>query len=179
MTLPFSTVDYASRRIRVALPRPYDEARRHYEQLVPAVDTAAFSQAGSWGEVLEVVKTNAPNGFMLYYRGDVSAAVAGSSSHWRATQYLMGNHTIAETMFRHDPSVMVYAPLRTLIYVDPDGVTRFAVDQPSLQFGSFGDPRIAEVGLRLDALVAQLVTLLGADLPPALRGHAGAIDTSR
>lgn len=52
----------------------------------------------------------------------------------------MGNHTIAETMFRHDPSVMVYAPLRTLIYEDPAGRTRLAVDQPSLQFASFGDP---------------------------------------
>lgn len=104
---------------------------------------------------------------MRYYRGDVTSVVAGAPSRWKATQYLMGNHTIAETMFRHDPSVMVYAPLRTLIYEDPAGRTRLAVDQPSLQFASFGDPRIAEVGVRLDALLSRLIALLGGE-PPEL-----------
>ena len=35
--------------------------------------------------------------------------------------YLMGNATIAEQMFRHDPRAMLYAPLRTLIWEDPKG----------------------------------------------------------
>jgi hypothetical protein len=29
--------------------------------------------------------------------------------------YLMGNHAIVEQMFRHDPRVLLYAPLRTVI----------------------------------------------------------------
>ena len=43
-----------------------------------------------------------------YHRIDVTATMAGSASFWKATQYLMGNHTIAERMFRHDPSVMLH-----------------------------------------------------------------------
>ncbi|MGO4422860.1 hypothetical protein AB4Z54_30200 [Streptomyces sp. MCAF7] len=74
---------------------------------------------------------------MRYYRSDITAATAGSPSSWKATQYLMGDHTIAERMFRHDPSVMLlHAPLRTLLYADPDGDTKRAVDQPSLLFAN-------------------------------------------
>jgi hypothetical protein len=91
--------------------------------------------------------------------------MAGSQSLWKATQYLMGNHTIAERMFRHDPSVMVHAPLQTLLYADPDGDTQLAIEQPSLLFASFDDSQIAEVGRELDTLLAQLITLLGGDPP--------------
>jgi uncharacterized protein (DUF302 family) len=63
------------------------------------------------------------------------------ASFWKATQYLMGKHVIAERMFRHDPSAMLHAPLRTLLYADPDGDTKLAVDQPSLLFGRTGDGR--------------------------------------
>jgi hypothetical protein len=68
--------------------------------------------------VFRETEINAPHGFMIYYRSDLTAVMAGSQSFWKATQYLTGNHTIAERMFRHDPSVMLHAPLRTLLYAD-------------------------------------------------------------
>jgi len=115
----------------------------------------------TWQATLELAEINAPHGFMRYYRSDITAVMAGSPSLWRATQYLMGNHTIAERMFRHDPSVMLHAPLRTLLYADPNGDTKLAIDQPSLLFASYDNPHISEVGRELDALLAQLITLLG------------------
>jgi hypothetical protein len=72
-------------------------------------------------------------------------------------------------MFRHDPSAMLHAPLRTLLYADPDGDTQLAIDQPSALFASYHDPRIADVGRELDTLLAVLVTLLGGDPPAQLR----------
>jgi uncharacterized protein (DUF302 family) len=90
--------------------------------------------------------------------------MSGSPSLWKTTQYLMGNHTIAERMYRHDPSVMLHAPLRTVLYVDPDGDTKLAVDQPSLLFDSYGKPEIAAVGRELDGLLAGLITSLGGDV---------------
>ena len=171
MTTYSTAVDHPARRLVVALPLPYDAARAHYEILVPEVDLARFFQMASWQATLELAEINAPHGFMRYYRGDITAAMAGSPSLWKATQYLMGNHTIAERMFRHDPSVMLHAPLRTLLYADPDGDTKLAVDQPSLLFASYDNPQVAEVGRELDALLAQLITLLGADVPPRLAGQ--------
>src|SRR5258708_38214434 len=149
-----------ARRLVVALPRTYDQTREHCETLVPEVDSARFFQMATWQATLELAEINAPHGFMRYYRSDITAVMTGSPSPWRATQYLMGNHTIAERMFRHDPSVMLHAPLRTLLYVDPDGDTRLAVDQPSLLFASYDNPDIASVGKDLDELLVTLIELL-------------------
>jgi uncharacterized protein (DUF302 family) len=80
----------------------------------------------------------------------------------------MGNHTIAERMYRHDPAVMLYAPLRTTIHQDRQGVTRFSIDQPSTRFASFDVPDIAAVGLELDHKVAGLLQVLDVPVPPAL-----------
>ncbi|MFE9311223.1 DUF302 domain-containing protein [Streptomyces sp. NPDC006706] len=168
MTTETAFIDHTARRLIVALPEPYDAAREHYEALVPEADLPRFFQMASWQATLELAEINAPHGFMRYYRSDITAVMAGSPSSWKATQYLMGNHTIAERMFRHDPSIMVHAPLRTLLYADPDGDTKLAVDQPSLLFASYGNPRIADVGRELDALLAGLITLLGGDAPPQL-----------
>jgi len=166
MTKHSAATDHPDRRLVVALPGPYDQAREHYETLIPEADLARFFQMPSWQANLELAGINSPHGFMRYYRLDITAVMAGSPSLWKATQYLMGNHTIAERMFRQDPSVMLHAPLRTLLYADPDGDTKLAVDQPSLLFASYDNPQIADVGRELDALLARLITLLGGD-PPA------------
>jgi uncharacterized protein (DUF302 family) len=173
MTAQTTSIEHRTRRLVVALPRPYDAAREQYEALVPEVDLARFLQSASWEATLELAETNAPHGFMRYHRIDVTAVMAGSSSSWKATQYLMGNHVIAERMFRHDPAVMLHAPLRTLLYAGADGDTKLAVDQPSLLFGSYDNPQITEVGRELDALLAGLIALLGGDAPRELSPEAG------
>jgi hypothetical protein len=177
MTTDTAAIDHPSRRLIVALPRPYDEAREYYETLVPEADLARFFQMASWQATLELAEINAPHGFMRYHQMDVTATMAGSPSFWKATQYLMGNHTIAERMFRHDPTVMLHVPLRTLLYADPDGDTKLAVDQPSMLFASYGNPHITDVGRELDALLAQLITLLGGNPPPQLAAGSDVIRT--
>lgn len=162
------TIEHPSHRLVVALPDSYEAARATYEALVPEVDHAAYASAHSWQDTLAIAEKNAPHGFMRYFAVDIAPIMTGSQAPWRATQYLMGNHTIAERMFRHDPSVMLHAPLRTLLYVDAAGVTRFAADQPSLLFASYGNPEITAVGLHLDSLLATLFGLLGAQVPASL-----------
>jgi Domain of unknown function DUF302 len=171
MTTVNTAVNHPSRLI-VHLPSPYDETRTLYETLVPEVDRVRFGEMATWQAAVEFAEVNAPHGFMRYYRGDVTAAMAGSASLWKATHYLMGNHTIAEAMFRHDPAVMLHAPLRTLLYADPDGDTKLAVDQPSLLFASYNNPDIAEVGYRLDYLLSLLIIDMGGNLPTELRNGA-------
>jgi hypothetical protein len=84
------------------------------------------------------------------------------------TTYLMGNHTVAQRMYTHDPAVALYAPLRTTIHEDRQGVTWFSIDQPSTRFASFGNPDITEVGLELDAKLADLLRFLDISAPLAL-----------
>lgn len=166
-------VDHPARRLTVTLPLPYDEARTLYENLVPAVDFSRFYQLATWDATLELAEINAPHGFMRYHDIDVTAIMASSPSTWRATRYSMGNHTIAERMFRHDPAVMLHAPMAALLYADDDGDTKFAVEQPSVSFGSYQNHEIDPVAAELDALVAQLIIALGATVPPTLARDMG------
>jgi hypothetical protein len=163
-----TAVEHPSRRLLISLPDDYERARGRYESLVPAVDLTAYAAASNWDEVVAEAKQQAPHGFLRYFSTDVAPAMALSGSTWRATEYLMGNHTIAERMYRHDPAVMLHAPLRTLLYDGPDGAA-LAVDQPSLLFGSYDNPAIAAVGRELDGLLATLIELLDGEVPTALR----------
>ncbi|MFD9124268.1 DUF302 domain-containing protein [Kitasatospora sp. NPDC059571] len=168
MTTDSRFIDHSARRLVVALPRLYDETIEEYETLVPEADLHRFYQMASWHAVQELAEINAPQGFMRYYRSDLTALMAGSTSLWKATQYFMGNHTIAERMFHYDPSAMLHAPLPIVLYADPDGDTKLAVDQPSLLLAGYDDPHIAEVGREFDVLLAELITRLGGDAPPQL-----------
>ena len=83
MTTRTTAVDHPSRRLVVALPQTYEEARERYESLVPEVDLARFREMASWQATLELAEINAPHGFMRYYRSDITAAMSGSPSFGR------------------------------------------------------------------------------------------------
>jgi hypothetical protein len=171
MSVKDRVVTYPVSRLVVQLPDPYEVAVRRYEEVVPAVDLPRFGQLASWEAVTELAAINAPLGFMIYWKTDVTALMAGSPSGWKCSEYLMGNHVIAERMFHHDPAAMLHAPLRTVIYADADGDTQFAIDQPDTLFASYGNPAIADVGRHLDTLVAGLLGELGANAPSGLAGR--------
>jgi hypothetical protein len=58
--------------------------------------------------------------------------------------------------------------MRTVIYEDAAERTHFSIDQPSTRFASFGDPRIAAVGLELDTKLAELLRLMSMPVPAEL-----------
>jgi hypothetical protein len=159
-------------RLVVDVGQPYDDFRQRYEEAVPALDKrqldALIDRAASWEDVVAQATADAPHGFLIYWRSDTTPLMKLAGNRWRCVEYLMGNHAIAERMFRHDPSVMLYAPLRTAIYVAGEGHTYFAVDQPSTCFSSFGNAAIAAVGVELDGKLAALLAVLGAAVPAEL-----------
>ena len=81
------------------------------------------------------------------------------------TAYLMGCPTIAEKVCRRDPAVMLCAPLRALIYIDPGGRTRFAAGQPGTVFAGFADQAIAELGAGLGHQFAELLKASASEGP--------------
>jgi uncharacterized protein (DUF302 family) len=162
---------YTARRLTVAVPG-VREFQQLYEQAVPAnpvEEIAALVQrTASWSEVIDAHAELAPHGFLIYWRNDVHGVMqlAGDSNDCIA--YLMGNVTIAEQMFRHDPRAMLYAPLHTAIWEDTHERAWFTADQPSTQFGSFGIPAVSAVGVELDRKLAALLEALRVEVPPAL-----------
>ena len=163
-------------RLAIEVGRDFDDFRERYELSVPNLDHARLDalvrEGADWDTVLRFTAENAPHDFIRYWTFDFGALMRLAGDSPRCCTYLMGNHTIAERMYRHDPAIMLYAPLRTTIHEDADGTTWFTVDQPSTRFRSFDDPAITEVGLELDHKLAALLEYLGAPVPQALTGGA-------
>jgi hypothetical protein len=154
----------------------FEDFRARYEAAVPVLDidrmTRLRTERASWDTVVAAAVENAPHGFMRFWSTDVGATMRLAGNPGLCATYLMGNHTIAERMYRHDPGVMLYAPLRTTIHQDPQGATLFSIDQPSTRFSSFGVPDIAAVGEELDRKVVNLLKVLDVTVPPALSAAA-------
>ena len=159
-------------RLAIAVGRGFDDFRDGYEHSVPSVDAdrlaALVREGADWDSVLRAAAENGPHQFIRYWTSDVGSLMRLAGASPRCSSYLMGNHTIAERMYRHDPGVMLYAPLRTAIHEDAAGTTWFGVDRPSTRFASFGDRAISDVGLELDHKLAALLQHLGAPVPSAL-----------
>jgi hypothetical protein len=147
----------------------FDDFRARYEDAAPAYDLAArIPQLSGWDEVQKDVDAVAPYGFVRYATIDATPVFSVAGHKARSVIYLMGNHTIAETMYRHDPAILLYAPLRLCLYEDLDGGAHLSIDQPSDQFGSFGDTDIAATGRLLDQKLADLFSGLGFAVPDGL-----------
>jgi hypothetical protein len=153
---------HRSVRLSVGVDQPYDDFRRRYEEAVPQLDPerirSLLERGGSWKDIVEDSEARAPCGFFIFWKLDTTPVMSLAGHSEKCTEYLMGNHVIAERMFRFDPTVMLYAPLRTLIHTDREGETRFVIDRPSSIFSGFGKPEIDMIGHELDA---KLITLLG------------------
>jgi uncharacterized protein DUF302 len=100
---------------------------------------------------------------MVYAKIDAMPLFGVAGHTVKAVEYLLGNHVIAETMFRHDPRALLYAPLRLLIYSDAQDSAVFSMLRPSSTFGSLGIAEVTEVGLSLDVKVANLLRVIGVD----------------
>ncbi|WP_345763046.1 DUF302 domain-containing protein [Diaminobutyricibacter sp. McL0608] len=150
----------------------FEDFRARFEAAVPVLDTDRMTQLraekADWDTVLEAAGENAPHGFMRFWSTDVGGTMQLAGDAGDCASYLMGNHTIAERMYRHDPAVMLYAPLRVAIHTDANGVTRFSIDQPSTRFSTFDSREIAAVGEELNRKVLHLLTVLGVGVPDTL-----------
>jgi hypothetical protein len=166
------TISHQVDRLMVRIDDSFDGFRHRYEQAVPVFQSARFDslveRGVDWQTILEATAENAPHDFIRYWSHDFTSLMCLAGDRGRCVEYLMGNHTIAEKMYRYNPAILLYAPLRTAIVEDTDGVTWFTVDQPSTRFASFSTPEISTVGIELDRKLAALLAHLDAPVPAAL-----------
>jgi hypothetical protein len=169
-------VPHQATRLIFDAGQPYEKFRGRYEAVVPALDQRLPGQGARrharWPDIVPDTDISRRHGFVLYWRADMTAVMTEDGELRPCTSYLMGHQAIAEKIYRHDPAIMLYAPLRTLIYIDTDDRTRFAVDQPSTVLASFADPAIADLGLDLDGQLAELLEVLGVEASPVLGAAA-------
>jgi uncharacterized protein (DUF302 family) len=167
----FHRHDHSMTRVDVFTGVGFDEFLTAFEAAAPRYDPVPMQRivesGGTWDEVRAKVAENAPNELMVYAKIDGVPLLGVAGHDVKAVEYLLGNHVIAETMFRHDPKALLYAPLRVLVYSDPDGNAVFSMDRPGSAFGSLGIAEVTEVGLSLDRKVANLLRVVGVDAAAA------------
>ncbi len=172
MNGPIEAIAHRINRLTIQIDDSFEGFRDRYERAVPQYQTDRFDslveKGVDWHTVVEATAQNAPHHFILYWRQDFTSLMNLAADRGRCVGYLMGNHTIAQRMYRYNPAVMLYAPLRTAIVEDADHATWFTIDQPSTQFGSFNTPQITKVGRELDRKLAALLEHLHAPVPAAL-----------
>jgi hypothetical protein len=169
---PESSVRYSVNRLTVETHSTPAEFQSRYEEAVPPLPAehvaALVQQHAPWPDMVDLVAAAAPHGFLIYFKNDVDPVVRLAGDRASGVAYLMGNHITMERMYRYQPAVVMYAPLHTVIWGDPEGPAYFTVDKPSDQFGSFGDPRITAVGVELDQKLAALLEHLNLRVPGEL-----------
>ncbi|MDQ1474975.1 MAG: hypothetical protein QOE62_204 [Actinomycetota bacterium] len=165
------TVPHLVNRFVIDTDDTFDDVRQRFEYLVPTIDFAELTdviEAGDLSRVQQYTAAHAPHSFVNFWTFDPTPMMTLAGHRTRAVTFMVGNNVIVETMYRHDPGVMLYAPLRTEIYEDTAGRVHFSIDQPSSKFASFGDARIARVGAELDTKLAALLRLIRMPVPPEL-----------
>lgn len=97
--------NYEAPRLTIAAG-DYDDLPARFESTVPTAPMAAVNalieRGADWDEMLELIDNAAPYGFLIYTRIDIGPVMASAGDGGRGVEYLMGNHTIAERMYRHD-----------------------------------------------------------------------------
>jgi hypothetical protein len=160
-----NTVSHMMIRFDIPTEVPFDDFISRFEHAAPAFDAEPFQRiietGGSWPDVQAAVEAMAPHRLMRYATIEATAMMSLAGHTIKAVKYLLGNHVIAESMFRHDPRALLYAPLRVLVFSDAEGDAVFSLDQPSTAFGSLGIDEVTRVGLGLDDKVAALLQFLG------------------
>ncbi|MET3923106.1 DUF302 domain-containing protein [Arthrobacter sp. UYEF20] len=166
-TRTIETTNFESQRLAIGTNTDFDRFVETFEAEVPAMQQSIFIEASDWDDVTRHTAQIATHGFLLFWKMAPSDGMILAGDTLRSRLYLMGNPVIAESMYRHHPAVMLYAPLRVEIYEEADtGLAVLAIDLPSLPFGSFGIEEISKVGHELDTKVENLLAALG--LPPGM-----------
>jgi hypothetical protein len=150
LTGSIETVSHRVDRLTIQIDDSFDGFRNRYERAVPEFQTDGFDS------------------FIRHWSQDLTSLMGLAGIRGRCVEYLMGNHSIAQRMYRYNPAILLYAPLRTAIVEDAAHATWFTFDQPSTQFGSFTTLQIAKLGTELDRRFAALLEHLCAPVPAAL-----------
>lgn len=109
-------VPHLVNRLVIDTEDTFDDIRRRYESLVPAIDFAELTELDGTGDLAALqayVAAHTPHSFAIYGTLDPMPVIRLSEHRLRAVTYMMANNVIAETMFRHDPGTVLYAPLPT------------------------------------------------------------------
>jgi len=157
MTMPprkpaiFTSHTIAVEHIRISSEQSFADVRRRLEVTLPKLD-AGIAEVLRIGDQKRAkdYEEDGPK-LSIFEERDHGALLQTFGRKRNALQYEIGNPLTASKMTRYQLSAALYAPLRVVLFEDEQGKGVFEYDKPSSFFGQYGDERVTEVGLYLDA----------------------------
>jgi len=166
-------VPVAVNRIELETGMPFETLRRAFEREVPPLDVAEFERlvadGAEWRRFVQAAGGNGVHSFVTFWQSHPTPIMKVGGSDAPSAAYLIGDYATIARMFRHDPGVMLYAPIRVELHVNRAGRTVLSVDQPSSHLVSFGNNKITQTGYELDRMLGDLIEELGMPRPSVLR----------
>jgi hypothetical protein len=166
-------VPVAVNRIELETAVAFETLRRAFEREVPPLDENKFRQlladGAEWREFVRAAGGNGIHSFVVFWQSHPTPIMKAGGSDAPSAAYLIGDYATIARMFRHDPGVLLYAPIRVELHVNRAGRTVLSVDQPSSHLVSFGNNKITQTGYELDRMLGDLIEELGLPRPSVLR----------
>lgn len=170
-----STKEYAV-HFEMTTDASFEELVANYEAAVPPIAVAEIDRFvasdSSWSDVVAEAEADAPLGFFIFWRMNVTASMALNGNTTKCVAYLMGNHVQAERIFRNNPRGFYYVPFRVEIFQAAGGKATLSVAQPSSLLANISDGAIDVVARHLDTKLAGLLKTLDLAVPAELEGLA-------
>jgi hypothetical protein len=164
-------------RLTISVAQSYEAFRNRFHAAVPQFNSEHLAEfverKASWDEVVADANATAPFGFFIFWKLDVDPAMSLNGGTAKCSEYLMGNHTIAERMFRVNAVSMLYVPLRIVLFQQMGGPTVFVIEQPSSILSSLVSPQIDAVASELDQKLVTLFRYLDMEVPAELGSAKG------
>lgn len=179
-----TTVDYQAKRVRLVASVRFEALVDAFEQAVPALSDAdalaRLAENGDWSGFVRDLAWESPSGFVRVWSSRPGELMRQAGSPVPSVVWLLVNHGIAARLFRHDPSAMLYSPLRieahAAVQAGPSGSagpaasgTVVSFDVPSAQLRGFEVNKITQAGAELDRALGDLLEDIGLPRPGALR----------
>src|SRR5579871_3368423 len=112
-----TTVSRPVRRFTIQTGRSFDDFRAEWEAAVPAFSrddaVKVATSGGDWDAIRALSDATAIHGFVNFFQLDPSPVMRLAGNTRRGVTYLTSSILLSEQFFRHDPAIMLYAPLRT------------------------------------------------------------------
>lgn len=158
-------------RVELSAHVPLSVLRTRLEELLPEVDVVELERlvdaSAPWEEFARAAR--APYELMRIPGAATAPLMRIAGVDTPSATFELTNLVLLARAFRHDPGVAVAMPFRLELHGAGPGVTVVAFDRPGSRFASFGNNKIAQVGVELDRAVGDLLEAVDLPRPSVLR----------
>ncbi|WP_203718933.1 hypothetical protein [Asanoa siamensis] len=160
------------RRFVIQTGRPFDQFRKQWERAVPAwswgTAVAEAKGGGGWPALENLSNRSAGDGLVNISTFDPGPVMRLAGHELRAVTYLADNLVIEEGLYKHDPAIIEYLPVRLTISEQPDGDSTLTFDKPCDLFGGYAIADLVEHGTQVEEAIATVLRKVNLPVPPEL-----------